>query len=197
MTTSFAAPAPGGEPAESADDELGYDGGGPHAPAMGVLDAQRPPPLEEILPTPIAEAAPQVPAQPAPEGIRTARLAKVSGRKASITLRGRPDPIEATIAPEVEPGIVADAHANGDSVLVELAAGEVPLVVGVLQTRRPREIHLKAGSIQIEGDEEVLIRSGRGALRLRADGEVEVVGSRISAASRGLFRIVGRILRLN
>ena len=73
---------------------------------------------------------------------------------------------------------------------------EAPLVVGVLHTRRPRAIRLKAATIEIEGDEEVLVRAGRGALRLRADGEIEVVGSRISAASRGLFRIVGRILRL-
>ncbi|MEZ4311015.1 MAG: hypothetical protein R3F14_23480 [Polyangiaceae bacterium] len=43
----------------------------------------------------------------------------------------------------------------------------------------------------------MLLRAGRAALRLREDGDVELVGSRISAASRGLFRIVGRILRLN
>ena len=70
-------------------------------------------------------------------------------------------------------------------------------MVGVLQTRSPREIHLKAAVVHIEGDEEVLIRSGRAALRIRQDGDVEIVGSRIHAASRGLFRLVGRILRLN
>jgi len=98
----------------------------------------------------------------------------------------------------VELGYLASAHAaSGDSVLVEVAEGEAPLVVGVLHTRRPREIKLKAGIVEIEGEEEVVIRSGRGAIRIRADGDIEVVGSRISAASRGLFRIVGRMLRLN
>jgi hypothetical protein len=82
-------------------------------------------------------------------------------------------------------------------VLVEMVEGEEPLVVAVLHTRKPREIRLKAATIQIEGDEEVLLRAGRGAIRIRSDGDIEVVGSRISAASRGLFRIVGRMLRLN
>ncbi len=170
----------------------------PLAPEGTALElAEPPPPLEEILPTPVAEVAPAAPAHAAALGMRTARLVGVAGRSASITLRGQPRPIEATVAPEVDPGVVADALANGDSVLVELSPGEVPLVVGVLHTRRPRAIRLKAATIEIEGEEEVLVRAGRGALRIRADGEIEVVGSRISAASRGLFRIVGRILRLN
>ena len=49
----------------------------------------------------------------------------------------------------------------------------------------------------IEAEREILIRSGRGAMRIREDGDIEVVGSRISTMSRGLFRIVGRVLRLN
>jgi hypothetical protein len=142
-------------------------------------------------------ASAQQPSHPALAGVRTARLVSVSGRKATIALRGRRDPVSVEIAPEVEPEIVADALANGESVLVEPGEGELPLIVAVLQTRRPREIKLKATVVHIEGDEEVLLRSGRGAVRIRSDGDIEVVGSRISAASRGLFRIVGRMLRLN
>jgi hypothetical protein len=152
--------------------------------------------LEEFLPDPAAKPAPR--ASPAAlQGMRAARVTRVSGRAATIALRGAPSPIEAQIAPEVDPEIIADAAANGDSVLVELAEGEAPLVVGALQTRRPREIRLRAATVQIEGDKEILLRSGRGAIRIREDGDIEVVGSRISAASRGLFRIVGRMLRLN
>jgi hypothetical protein len=145
----------------------------------------------------VAAPAPAQHRERALEGMRTARVASVSGRKARILLRGRPDPIDAVIAPEVDPEVIADALANGDAVLVELVPGEAPLVVAALHTRRPREIRLKAATIQIEGDEEVLLRAGRGALRIRADGDIELVGSRVSAASRGLFRIVGRMLRLN
>jgi hypothetical protein len=141
--------------------------------------------------------APSPPARVEVEGMRTARVASVSGRKAQIVLRGRAESIDAVIAPEVDPAVITDALANGDAVLVELAKGEGPLVVAALHTRRPREIRLKAATIQIEGEEEVLLRAGRGALRIRADGDIELVGSRVSAASRGLFRIVGRMLRLN
>ncbi len=130
-------------------------------------------------------------------GIRSARVVQMLGRTAMLTFRGHSAPIEATLAPEVEPEVISDACKNGDNVLVELERGQEPLVVGVLQTRRPREVHIKAESVHIEGEKEVIFKSGRGALRIREDGDIELVGSRISAASRGLFRIVGRLLRLN
>lgn len=159
--------------------------------------------LEELLPekdapgaAPRESRAPKA-AYPIVNGLRTARVTQVSGRKVTIRLRGQSEPVDAVVAPEVDPEVVADAHANEDSVLVELSDGEAPLIVAVLQTRRPREIRLKAETLHLEGEKEILLRSGRGAIRIREDGEIEVVGSRISAASRGLFRIVGRILRLN
>jgi hypothetical protein len=93
--------------------------------------------------------------------------------------------------------VVEDARESGNLVLVELCEGEAPVVVGALQTQRPREIRLRGAVVHIEGEREVLLRSGRGAIRIREDGDIEVIGSRISAASRGLFRIVGRMLRLN
>jgi hypothetical protein len=189
--------APAGASAELERDEAAPAAS--HAP--GTL-------LEEILRDPVALGEVEVPGNersPARAaaalsgfGTRTARVLGVSGRVASIALRGSPDPVEAEIAPEVDPGVIEDAVLDGSSVLVEVGvAGEAPLVVAVLQTKRPREIRLKASVVHIEGDEELLLRSGRGAIRIRGDGDIEVVGSRISAASRGLFRLVGRILRLN
>jgi hypothetical protein len=149
--------------------------------------------LEDYLPAP----APLAPAQPVAPGMRTARVAGITGRRATISFRGASTPVDAAIAPEVDTEVVTGAWKNGDSVLVEVADGETPLIVAALQTRLAREIHLKAATIVIEGEQEVLLRSGRAAVRIREDGDIEVVGSRISAASRGLFRIVGRILRLN
>jgi hypothetical protein len=185
--TSQLAPAPEGETVEA-----------PAPEAVEAKQAERVP-LEEILPTPVAESQSLTAVRPPKvvEGLRTARVTGVSGRRATVVLRGRVEALDAQVAPEVDPAVVADAVANRDSVLVELADGERPLVVGVLHTQRPREIRLKATTIEIEGEEEVLVRAGRGALRIRADGDIEVVGTRISAASRGLFRIVGRLLRLN
>jgi hypothetical protein len=167
--------------------------GDPGDAAPGTADAE-PVALEDLVPSPAA-------LEPRPHerepSLRTARLLRVEGRAATIALRGARDPIEATIADEVDVEVVEEAAASGDAVLVERVPGEAPIVVGTLRTRRPREIHVRGATVHIEGDDEVLLRSGRGAIRIRADGEVEVVGSRISASSRGIFRIIGRILRLN
>ncbi|WP_437681535.1 hypothetical protein [Sorangium sp. So ce131] len=169
------------------------------APAAGASEPPRVT-LDDVLAEPAAPGAAPLPARPAqPLGVavRTARVASIAGRRATILVRGAAGPVAAEIAPEVDPGVIADAHARGDAVLVELCEGEPPLVVAALTTQRPKALHLKAATITLEGEQELLLRSGRGAVRIREDGDIEVVGSRISAASRGLFRIVGRLLRLN
>jgi hypothetical protein len=127
--------------------------------------------------------------------LRVARIVGVGGGAALIAWRGRDGRVTALVAPGVEMDLLEQTVEDGGMVLVEDSSP--PLVVGVLQTRRPRELKLSAETITIEGEREVLIRSGRAAIRLREDGDIEIVGSRISAASRGLFRLVGRILRLN
>ena len=136
-------------------------------------------------------------ARAAEVGMRTARVVSIDRDGAMLMLRGVTTPVFAEIGPEVEDELLRDARENGQSVLVEISPGLPPVVVGVVQTRAPRELTIRANRVTIEADEEVLLRSGRGAVRLRSDGDIEVIGSRISAASRGLFRIVGRMLRLN
>lgn len=128
-------------------------------------------------------------------GLRVARIVSVSGGAALIDWRGGAAPVGAMLAPGLEVALLEEVAEDGGMVLVE--DGPPPLVVGVLQTRRPRELKLRAGTVTLEGEHEVMIRAGRAAIRLREDGDIEIVGSRISAASRGLFRLVGRILRLN
>jgi hypothetical protein len=139
------------------------------------------------------------PTAPAPAGLRTARVVALRGREAQIVWRGRRR--DATVTAMVDEGVhaelVARALASGDAVLVEQDPELGPIIVGVVQTRIPDELHLRARKVVIDADEEVVMRAGRGALRIREDGDVELVGSRISTLSRGLFRIVGRVLRLN
>jgi hypothetical protein len=133
----------------------------------------------------------------APAALRTARVSFAEGRTAELTMRGEPEPVVADVAQEVDPALVARAAETGGSVLVEIVAGAVPLVVGVVQTQLPPEVTVRADTIALEAKRELLLRAGSAALRLREDGEIEVVGGRISAVSRGLFKIVGRVLRLN
>ncbi|MBW2459193.1 MAG: hypothetical protein JRI68_32145 [Deltaproteobacteria bacterium] len=148
---------------------------------------------------PVAETGEQVGGVPDLTGVamRTATPQGVKGRTVTMVVRGVADPVEGTLGPGVSPEVVALAARNGDAVVLECARGEAPVVVGVLQTKIPAELTIKAKKLHLVGEQEVVLRSGRGAMRIRQDGDVEIVGSRIAAMSRGLFRLVGRVLRLN
>jgi hypothetical protein len=81
--------------------------------------------------------------------------------------------------------------------LVEVDEAGEAWVVGLVQTRVPERLVLRADSVVLQGESEIVLESGKAGMRLREDGDVELVGSRIMTMSRGLFRIVGRMLRLN
>jgi hypothetical protein len=160
--------------------------------------------LDELLervaqPTlPAIERPFSIVSDPAPPALRTARVTRMTdGAGVEITLRGADQPTYAVIDEGVDRDLVVRAMENRDAVLIEIAAGQDPAVVGVVQTRVPQRLELKAKDIVVDGEREVVIRAGRSAVRMRADGDLEVVGSRILTMSRGLFRIVGRVLRLS
>jgi hypothetical protein len=121
----------------------------------------------------------------------------------AVTWRGLASPVAAALDEGVEPELIASAFAHGDAVLVEVDDGAgvpraaAPVVVGVLQRRLPSTVQLTGQTVVIDAERELLLRAGRAAIRLRDDGDIEMVGSRIMTMSRGLFRIVGRVLRLN
>lgn len=130
-------------------------------------------------------------------GLTVARLIGLDGRRATIAFRGERAPFPAELDEEVERELAVRALEQKSAVLVEIDEQGRAFVMGIVQTKRPREVVIEGESVRLEGAREVVLRAGRAALRLREDGDVELVGSRISAASRGLFRLVGRILRLN
>lgn len=188
MLTSMSEPgaASNVEPvAATQDDEAA------HREAPSVLDDV----LESMSTSEKAQPSPK--ASAGAPGLRSARLVSLDKRRATIAFRGQSAPIEADIAPEVEDALLALALRQGDGVLVEVFEGDKPVIVGVLQTKLAREVHIKADEIHLDAAKELVLRAGRAALRLREDGDVELVGTRISASSRGIFRLVGRILRLN
>jgi hypothetical protein len=165
-----------------------------HESAVDALLRQVDEPRMAAAPVP---APVPVPAPAPVPSLRTARLIASQGRAAKIAWRGSSEAIDAVVAPEVDPQLVARAAARSDAVLVEHAPNERPLIVGVVQTRIPDEVEINARVIRLNAEHEILLRSGTGAVRIREDGDIEIVGSRIAASSRGLFRLVGRILRLN
>jgi hypothetical protein len=159
--------------------------------------------MNQVADPPVSKnRVPQTKSAPTAVGLagvamRTAAVIGVVDQRVSLEVRGVEGPVMGELAPGVSSEVVAQAAENGDSVVLECVPDAPPLVVGVLQTRIPETLKLRAKKLHLEGDEEVLVRSGLGAMRIRRDGDVELVGSRIAAMSRGLFRLVGRVLRLN
>jgi hypothetical protein len=156
-------------------------------------------PLEHYLPDEPVETHAQAEKRqhlPPRSSLRSARIVALDGRRATIVWRGHPEQLDVDVATDVDVALLELAQRNGDSVFVE-GDDDKLLIVGVMQTRLAREVHIAADKILLDAAQEIVIRAGRAAIRLREDGDVELVGSRISAASRGLFRLVGRILRLN
>lgn len=149
--------------------------------------------LEKVVATPASEGT----SIPGPVGLRSARLVAVSPTGIQIALRGRDGALDADLAEGVDRELLVRASVSGDAVLVEQEAGHRFVIVGILQTRVPTKLELRAETIHIEAEREVLLRTGSAAIRLREDGDVEIVGGRVLTMSRGLFRLVGRVLRLN
>jgi hypothetical protein len=146
---------------------------------------------------PAIERPSTAPPGPSTGSLRTARVTRVLDTKVELRMRGSNQTLIALIDEGVERELLLQAQEIGGTVLVEMLPKHDPVVIGLVQTRLPSKVEIKAKDIVIDAEREVLIRAGKAALRIREDGDVELVGSRILTMSRGLFRIVGRVLRLN
>ena len=166
------------------------------AEATTVVEEQASSPADPSIERLLAHVAAEPAAEAAPP-LRTARVVAMVSGAARITWRGLREPVEAELDEGVDSELVQKAMENGDRVLVEIDPALGPVIVGVVQRRVPAKVEIRGETVVIEAEREILLRTGRGAMRIREDGDIEVVGSRISTMSRGLFRIVGRVLRLN
>lgn len=137
--------------------------------------------------------ASEVPAASLAPGLHIGKLEAISGRTALVSLDGVKH--EASLAPHVDPNFLRAALEDVEPVLLQKAKGGGLAVMGVLQGKFPSR--LIGDRVEVTGGSEVVVQSGKSALRLREDGVVDLIGARISASSRGLLRLVGRALRLN
>jgi len=149
-------------------------------------------PAADVSAAPSARAA----ALPEPPRLVLVRGLRWSGEQLEVALRTG-DAFLAAVAPEVDRSLLNQALLDGQMLLSEWPERGTPLVVGVVHSRPPSKLRFAAEEIEIDASRELLLRSGSAALRLRSSGEVELVGSRISAVSRGVMRLIGRLLRLN
>lgn len=135
-------------------------------------------------------------AMPVPPRLVLVRGLRWSGEQLEVSLRTG-DPFLVAVAAEVDRPLLNQALLDGQMLLSEWPERGTPLVVGVVHSRPPSKLRFAAEEIEIDASRELLLRSGGAALRLRSSGDVELVGSRISAVSRGVMRLIGRLLRLN
>jgi hypothetical protein len=170
----------------------------------------------EIEPAPLGERTPStldqllervespsvaVSVQPAPLP-QPARLALLRGlrwtneNQLEVALRSG-ESLLAAVAADVDRELLNQAVLDGQLLLSEWPERGTPLIVGVVHTKPPSKMRFAAEEIELDASRELLLRSGSAALRLRSSGDVELVGSRISAVSRGVMRLIGRLLRLN
>lgn len=154
-------------------------------------------PIDELLAR--TEVAPTFAPAPLarPLGVASARLVGVQGASARVRFRGDLADSSVRIAPEVDRGLLELAARTGESVLVETSADGVAYVIGMLQTRPVGDLLLQASTITLAATKDITLVAGRAALRLRENGHVELVGTRISTISSGVLKLVGRLLRLN
>lgn len=168
------------------------------APASDVSPASTPPAsspaLDWLLPAPAPQPATEL---AYPPGLHAAELLAQDNKRAHVRLSREPTPRWIAVADYVEPSLLAHCLETRQRVLVESDGRGHLCVVGMLQTRVPEVTKLQGRIIEINASDSLTLKSGRAGLRFRADGDVELVGSRISAASRGLLRLVGKALRLN
>jgi hypothetical protein len=150
--------------------------------------------LDWLLADPAPQAAPEL---AYPPGLHAAELLDQDNKRAHVRLSQEPAPRWIAVAEYVDPTLLAHALETRQRVLVESDGRGHLCVVGMLQTRIPEITKLQGRNIEINATDSLTLKSGRAGLRFRADGDVELVGSRISAASRGLLRLVGKALRLN
>ena len=132
--------------------------------------------------------------------IATARVVSIDGRAASVEVGGVVR--AASLDEPVHAAVIAGACERGERVLVEARGAEL-VIVGALRTQPTPGIDeaeryvVKAGSISIEGSDEVRLSTGAAAFVLRATGEIETFAERIVSRAEGVHKMVARFLRLN
>lgn len=130
------------------------------------------------------------------DGLHVAQIVSLDGSSVHVRLNREKNARHARLGESVEADLIREANENGQSVLLDSFDGKL-LVVGILQTKRPQKLTLQAEKVELLGSRSITLKSGRAALELRADGSVELLGTRIAATSRGVMKFIARALRLN
>lgn len=126
-------------------------------------------------------------------GLHVGFVQRITDRIALVSIDGTSR--HATLGEHIDTDFLETALKNGEPALLQKRPSGELIVLGVVQGKHPAK--LQGDRVEVVAASEVVVKSGKSALRLREDGVIDLVGARISASSRGLLRLVGRALRLN
>jgi hypothetical protein len=148
---------------------------------------------------PSPEAEPQVESRPAPvPGVALARVLGRAGAAWRVHMAGGEQTVAAD--PAIDPALLDEAARSGARVVLEL--GPAPAIAGVLQTARAIAIG-RDGSVDISVKrlavtvaEEALLKSAGAFLKVGPQ-ELELYGNRLVSRARELYRVLGRMVKIN
>lgn len=150
--------------------------------ALGVVVGQQPGATEER--------------EEATGGLWQVRLGGRTGASASADLR----PCAADAS--VDPALLREAIATGARVVLDRDESGEMTIVGVLATRRALTID-RTGAVEadvrrfsITAAEEALLRASGAFLQIKLD-DVELYGKRVVSRARELYRVLGRMVKIN
>jgi hypothetical protein len=108
----------------------------------------------------------------------------------------------ATADAAIDPALLREAIATGARVVLETPDGGAAVIAGVLATARALTID-RTGAVEAEvrrlaltATEEALLRGPGAFVRLKLD-EVEMYGRRVVSRARDLYRVLGRMVKIN
>lgn len=95
----------------------------------------------------------------------------------------------------------------GASVVLVFEAGDAtrPIVLGVLQDPQPGADGIAAATagadrpqrLVLEAQDDIVLRNRHAAIRLTADGDIEIVGQRVTTRGQRLLRLLSPLIKLN
>jgi hypothetical protein len=146
---------------------------------------------------PPLEAAARADAPPAP----ALGLARVLGRDGDRWQVQGPAGAQTVAAdPAIDPALLDEAARTGARVVLEL--GPAPVIAGLLQTARAvvidrgGAVELTVKRLAVTVAEEALLKSAGAFLKIGPQ-ELELYGQRLVSRARELYRVLGRMVKIN
>jgi len=148
------------------------------------------------------------------EGARLGRVVSASGGEVKVEVDGsRLGPVPARLSAALDDGALEQAARDrqealllfeggdpGRPVLVALLRSATPLLDAVLSPPRPgvpATARVDGRRVEIEGQQEVVLRCGRASITLRRDGKVVVRGVNVVTQAEQVQKIRGGKVEIN